>query len=68
MEIIFGILMLLLMGGAIVFFISFVIAKITEGIFHWRKQEFSSKQFWQTIAIAALLILIISGMVCGGLL
>ncbi|WP_262150183.1 hypothetical protein [Chryseobacterium foetidum] len=68
MEIIATILILLLVAGGIVFFISFVIAKITEGIFHWRKQEFSSKQFWQTITIAALLILIISGMVCGGAL
>ena len=60
--------MLLLVAGAILFFISFIIAKITEGIFYWRKKEFTTKQFWQTIVIASLFILIISGMICGGVI
>lgn len=68
MELLISILMLLLIAGAILFVISFVIAKITEGIFHWRNQEFSAKQFRQTIVIAMLVILIISGMICGGVI
>ncbi|WP_415324768.1 hypothetical protein [Chryseobacterium sp. MMS23-Vi53] len=68
MDLLISILAILLIFGGTIFGISYLVGKITEAIFRWRNEEFSKKQFWQTVTISMLICLIISGVICGGAL
>lgn len=68
MDLLIAILVALLIFGGVIFGISFIAAKLTEAYFHLKSKDFSKKQFWQTVIISMLICLIISGMVCGGVL
>lgn len=68
MELFFAVVLVILLTITILIVFSFIIAKITEFIFKWKKRQFSKKNFWQTFVISLLICLIISGMVCGGVL
>jgi Na+/proline symporter len=68
MDLLISIITALFIFGGTIFGISFIVGKITEAIFHWKNENFSKKQFWQTVTISMLICLIISGMICGGVL
>ncbi|MDN4012032.1 hypothetical protein QX233_06155 [Chryseobacterium gambrini] len=68
MDLLISIITALFIFGGIIFGISYLVGKITEAIFHWKNENFSKKQFWQTVTISMLICLIISGIICGGVL